>query len=521
LSRIDPNNFGENALMPEATNTSDGLRRVAIVGGGTAGWMAALYLNRILRRVKGKVVLVESPAIGTIGVGEATIPTLAHFVRLLGLDEKELMRRCSATYKLAIKFEDWIGPGINYWHPFGFAPRINRIDLFYYWVKRRLEGGSKLAYSDYSAQALLAAADKSPWPYGGSSPIFEAGGYAYHLDASALGDYLRELSTAEGVEHLFGTVRDVALDEQGNIASLDIGGDRMVAADLFVDATGFRGRLIEQALGDRWIDWSQYMLCDRAVAMPIQRDERFPPYTLSKAMPAGWIWRVALSSRTGSGYVYSSAHLSADAAADALIRQSGLPRLKGADPRFIDIRIGRRANFWVRNCIAVGLSSGFVEPLESTGIHLIQKAVRLLADYLPDLTFNDALRRAYNHAMGAVYDEVRDFVMLHYILCRREEPFWQAARNVPLPDTLAELLAVYNETGRIGSPRLQLFADTSYFYILAGNGRLPRRLVVEAAAAPAAESWHVMDGIREKSRQFAMQMPSHAAYVNELHRKTL
>jgi len=507
--------------MPAAANGANNIGRIAIVGGGTAGWMAAFYLNRIMRRMKGTVVVVESPAIGTIGVGEATIPTLVHLIRLLGLDEKELMRRCSATFKLAIKFEDWIKPATAYWHPFGFSARINGIDLFYYWLKRRLEAGSKLAYSDYSAQALMAAADKSPWPYGGTSPIFDTGGYAYHLDAAAFGDYLRELSTAEGVEHLFGTVRDVARDERGHITSLDIGGDRTITADLFVDATGFRGRLIEQALSDPWIDWSQYMLCDRAVAMPLPRDEQFPPYTLSKAMPAGWIWRIGLSSRTGTGYVYSSAQLSAEAAAEALIAQSGLRKPRAADPRFLDIRIGRRANFWVGNCVAVGLSSGFIEPLESTGIHLIQKAVRLLGDYFPDRGFSDALRRAYNRSMAAVYDEVRDFIVLHYILSQRDEPFWRAARNVPLPDTLAETLAVYDEIGRIGSPRLQLFQEASYFFILAGNGRLPRRLVIETAAGSAAEIWHVMDGIREKSRQFAAQMPPHASYVNELNRKPL
>ncbi len=507
--------------MPDVARNPNGLNRIVIVGGGTAGWMAALYLNRFMRAMNGKVVVVESPTIGTIGVGEATIPTLPHFIRLLKLDEKELMRRCSATFKLGIKFEDWVKPGITYWHPFGICGRINGLDLFHFWLKRRIETGSKLAYADYSAQVLLAEASKSPWPYGGTSPVYDALGYAYHLDAAALGDYLRELSTGEGVEHLFGTVQDVALDERGNIASLDIGGGRTLVADLYVDATGFHGRLIEQELGDPWIDWSKYMLCDRAVAMPLPRDEQFPPYTQSKAMPAGWIWRIALSSRTGNGYVYSSAHLSEDAAADALVAQSGLRKARTADPRLINIRVGRRANFWVRNCVSIGLSSGFIEPLELTGIYLIQKAVRLLVDYLPDRTFNDALRRAYNAAMAAVYDEVRDFIILHYVLSQRDERFWRDARDVPLPDTLHESLALYDETGRINNPRLQLFLEPSYFFILAGNGRLPRRLVVEADIAPPGETRHVLDRIREQNRQFAAQMPSHGAYLAELHRKPL
>jgi tryptophan halogenase len=384
-----------------------------------------------------------------------------------------------------------------------------------------MEAGSKLAYTDYSTQVLLAEAEKSPWPYGGTSVISDAGGYAYHLDAGALGEYLRELSTAEGVEHLFGTVQDVVLDDRGNIASLDVGGGRTIAADLFIDATGFAGRLIEQTLGDPWIDWTQYMLGDRAVAMPLPRDEHFPPYTLSRAMPAGWIWRISLSSRTGTGYVYSSAHISDEAAAEALIAQSGLRKPRTADPRFLKVRIGRRTNFWVRNCVAVGLSSGFIEPLESTGIHLIQKAVRLLVDFLPDRTFSPALRDAYNAAMGEAYDEVRDFIVLHYILGGRDEGFWQDARNVPLPDSLRESLALYDETGRIKNSRLQLFLEPNYFFILAGNGRLPRRLIVEADIAPAGETRHVLDQIREQNRQFVAQMPNHSAYLNELHRKPL
>jgi tryptophan 7-halogenase len=507
--------------MSDGVRQANRIGRIVIVGGGTAGWMAALYLNRFMRAMKGKVILVESPTIGTIGVGEATIPTLVHFVRLLNLDEKELMRRTSATYKLAIKFEDWVKEGITYWHPFGICGRVNGLDLFHFWLKRRLEAGSKLDYTDYSAQVLLAEAEKSPWPWGGSSPIFDAGGYAYHLDAAALGDYLRELATGEGAEHLFGTVQDVALDERGNIASIDIGGGRTVAGDLFVDATGFRGRLIEQALGDPWIDWTKYMLCDRAVAMPLPRDERSPLYTLSKALPAGWMWQITLSSRTGNGYVYSSAHLSAEAAAEALIGQSGLRKKRAADPRFLNIRVGRRQNFWVRNCVSIGLASGFIEPLESTGIHLITKAVRLLVDYLPDRNFNEALSNAYNAAMAAIYDEVRDFIVLHYILSRREEPFWRDARNVPLPDTLRESLALYDETGRIQNPRLQLFAEPNYFFILAGNGRLPRRTIIEADIASAGETWHVLDRVREQNRQFAAQMPTHGAYLAELHRRPL
>jgi tryptophan 7-halogenase len=508
--------------MQSAADRSGRIERVVIVGGGTAGWMAALYLNRYMRRMNGKVVVVEPPTLGTTGVGEATIPSLVNFVRLLNLDERELMRRGSATYKLGIKFEGWTGDGTSYWHPFGICgARVNGLDLFHFWLKSRFEAGSKLAYSDYSVQALLGEGEKSPRPYGGSSPISEAGSYAYHLDASALGAYLREIATREGVQHLFGTVQNVSCDDRGDIVTLDIGGNREVAGDLFLDVTGSRGRLIEEALGDPWIDWSKFMPCDSVVAMPLPRGERFPPYTLSKAMPAGWTWKIPLSSRTGNGYVFSSAHLSSDAAVAALIGQSGLRRARGADPRLVTFRVGRRTNFWLRNCVSVGLASGFVEPLESTGIHLIQQAIMLLVDYMPDRQFNDALRRAYNAKMAAIYDEVRDFIVLHYILSQRDEPFWRDARNLPIPDTLRESLAVYDETGRIDSPRLQLFPETSYFFVLSGNGRLPRRPIVEADLAPAGEIRHMLDRIREESRGYAARMPAHAAYLAQLHRMPL
>jgi tryptophan halogenase len=262
------------------------------------------------------------------------------------------------------------------------------------------------------------------------------------------------------------------------------------------------------------------MLCDRAVALPLQRSDSFPPYTLSTALAAGWRWQIPLSSRTGSGYVYSSAHLSADAATEQLIARSGLRRARSADPRQLTIRVGRRQNFWLRNCVSIGLAAGFVEPLESTGIHLIQEAVVRLVEYLPDRDCNDALRRAYNARMAAMYDEVRDFIVLHYLLAGREEPFWRDARNVPLPDTLRESLAVYEENGRIENARLRLFIEASYFAILTGNAKLPRRPIAEADSANVAELGRLLARVRVSNDEMAARMPSHKALLTELHRLT-
>ncbi len=505
--------------MSETDNQAQRCERLVIVGGGTAGWMAAIYLNRYLRASNRSVVLVESPTIGTIGVGEATIPTLVHMIKGLKLDENELMRRCSATFKLGIKFDDWPAIGESYWHPFGVCgARIDSMDLFHFWMKRRIEIGSRVPYAEYSSQVQMMERDKAPWPFGGTSLAQETHSYAYHLDAAALADYFREIATREGVQHYFGDVRQVEIDEKGDIASLDIGGDRTLRGDVFVDATGFSGRLIESELGDPWIDWSNQMLCDSAVTMPLPKSETFPPYTRSTAVEAGWMWRIPLSSRVGNGYVHSSQFISTENATRALIERSGLRKATSADPRALRFRVGRRANFWRRNCVSIGLAAGFIEPLESTGIHLIQMGVALLADFFPDKSGSDARRRAYNQRMGIVFDAARDFVMLHYILSRREEPFWRASRSVPLTDSLRELMALYDETGRIESPRMELFPATSYFFIFAGNGRVPRRRLIEAEIAASSKVWHVLDRVKADGALIAERMPLHKDYLAELNR---
>ena len=498
------------------------LRRILIVGGGTAGWITAVYLNRIVRPLGCQVVLVESASIGTIGVGEATIPSLVDLLRILQLDEAEFMRACSASFKLAIRFEGWLGEGSKYWHPFGqVGPRMAGVDLFHFWDLRRREGASQLEYADYSAHVALAKDNKAPWPVGGTTPIHSQMSYAYHLDAGAFATYLKGVATREGVAHMFGDVQHVGLAPDGAISHVNIGGERRIEADLFIDASGFSGLLIEKALGDPWIDWSDQMLCNRAVAMPLPRSETFAPYTRSTALPGGWSWTIPLSTRTGNGYVYSSAHVSDEEAVETLIKRSGLARARTADPRFLKIRVGRRSQFWVKNCVAIGLSSGFVEPLESTGIHIIQAAAMALAHFLPDRSFSPALQRAFNRQMGEVYDEVRDFIVLHYLLSQRDEPFWRDSRAVPLSDSLRELLELYDETGRIEVERLGLFQPTSYYAILAGSGRMPRRPVVEAETMPPTQNRHNLDAIRAENQRFASKMPSHAEYLAHINRKAL
>jgi len=495
------------------------IRSIVIVGGGSAGWIAATYLARMLRRQRVKITLVESPDIGTIGVGEATIPSMVRFVRATGLDETEFMRRVSGSYKLAIRFTDWIEPGHEYWHPFGMAgQRLAGNDAFHYWFARKQAGLDVGDYAGLAVQQHLAAAHRAPRPLDRSSPIIEQGTYAYHLDAGALALYLREIATGEGVTHLFGQVANVELAPDGSIAAIDIGGDRRLTADLFVDCTGFRGVLSEQALKDPWIDWNHQLLNDRAVAMPVTRSDDVPPYTHATAMPdAGWVWQIALSSRTGMGYVYSSAHVDDDKATETLIAQAGLKRRRTADPRLLKMRIGHRTEFWKKNCIAIGLSGGFVEPIESTGLHATLRGVELLFEYLPTADTLPALREAYNRRMTRLWDEIRDFILLHYHFNRRTEPFWRDARSVPLPTSFEDLLALYDEFGQIEPVDSSVFADTNHYFILAGAGRYPRRTHPRTLLAPPAELDRYFADLKRQNAAITQSMPTHVELLDAIH----
>ncbi len=376
------------------------------------------------------------------------------------------------------------------------------IDLFHYWLKRRLEAGSKLSYADYAVQTLLSDEDKAPWPYGGSSSIAELGSYAFHLDASALGDYLREIATGEGVQHLFGNVQDVAFDDKGNIANLDIGGGRTIAGDLFVDATGFRGRLIEQALGDPWIDWSNYMLCDSAVAMPLPRMGSCPALHAFKShacrldvensaeQPNRKRLRVLQRAPFAGGRdrgLDRAVRLARDSGSRSA---SDLNSGRAPDEFLVaQLHFGRTGIGFHR---AVGIDGHSSDPAGGDAAGRLYARPPVQRRLAPSLQCQN----------GRLYDEIRDFIVLHYILSQRDEPFWRDARNVPLPDTLRENLALYDETGRIDSPRLQLFLDANYFFILSGNGRLPRRPIIEADLAPSNEIRHLLDRVEAGESRF-------------------
>jgi tryptophan halogenase len=493
------------------------VREILIVGGGTAGWMTAALLQRRLDLRRFRVTLVESRSVGTIGVGEATVPPIVPFLRACAIDEREFMLRTNATFKLAIRFDDWLRPGASLWHPFGqIGGLIDGVPVFHHWWKRRSEGHAEGAYCDYSLQALLGERGRGPRPVTASSIVMDQGAYAFHLDASAFAVYLAGRGARAGVRHVIDDVRGVALDERGFVRHVETAEHGPLAADLFVDCSGFRGLLIEQQLGDPWIDWSDTLLCDRAVTLPLPRDPAMPPFTRSTAAPAGWIWRIPLQHRTGTGYVYSSRFVSDDDAARALVAHSG-PDAERETPRALRMRVGRRTRFWVGNCVSIGLAAGFVEPLESTGLFLIQAGVEQLIEHFPDRDMSPRLAAAYDERMAATFDEVRDFIVLHYALSGREDtPFWKASRTVPLPDALRERLALYDETALLPARPHALFAETSWHAILAGFERLPQRSLARAHLSNPGRVAEILASIRAHNADLAASLPSHATLLGAI-----
>ena len=490
------------------------LRRIAIVGTGCIAWMAAAFLGHILRRNRTQITLVEGHDIGTLGVGEATGPSLVGFVRAMGLDEAELIRRCSGTYNLGTRYDHWVAPGHVLWNMFGpCGVRPAGHDLFHFWLHQKRTGAETRDYSDFSLQALLAASEKAPRPVQGSTGLIENGDFGFHLDTAAFAQFLREIAAQGGVRHLYGEVNSVSRDENGAIVSLDIGGGRSVDADFFFDCTGV---LAETALDDRWIDWSSHLLCDRAVVLPLPSAVDMEPCTRITAHEAGWMWRIPLSNRVGMGYVHSSRFVDEDRAASELIRFSDLRRARTADPRFLDIRVGRRTLFWKHNCIALGQASGNVEPLGSTGLHLVVRGLEHFVSLLPDCRNEEVLRAAYNRGMCDRYEEVRDFLVLHYMLSRRHESFWHASRDIEVPQSLADRLALYDENGHIATLPGATFSDTSYYALLAGAGRLPRRFAACAELAPVQELRKILDGVIKANAAFVQEMPTHAQVIAAL-----
>ena len=489
------------------------IRKVVILGGGTAGWVAASALSRVFQR-RLDITVIESPDVPIVGVGEATIPAILDFVRFLGADEHDFMAATQATYKLGIVFQDWDRPGHHYWHPFGtFGAQINNRPFHHYWHRAKRDG-RLCRVEEYSLAAALGDAAR----FLGTPPAantFAAGfRYALHFDASLVGQTLRRLAERAGVTRLEGMVTGATRRPNGHIEDLILTDGRRVAGDLFIDCSGFRGALIGGELGVPYRDWRGWLPCDRAVAAPGKVLRPRPPYTLAAAHDAGWRWQIPLQHRTGNGVVYSSEWMRDDDAEDILVRGMGGAPLD--TPRQLRFTTGRRENFWVGNCVALGLASGFLEPLESTSIHLVVSGIYKLIEHFPDRNFGARNVAAYNSFMIEEFEKVRDFIILHYCLTsRRDTPFWRYCATMALPDSLQERIELYRETGRILPRPFEIFTDLSWFYIFAGMGLEPAAFDPIAALPAATDLSAVMDQIRHGLAQIVGKAPSHDSFFKD------
>lgn len=489
------------------------IRRIVIVGGGTAGWMTAAALARFLKDGYTKIRLIESDQIGTIGVGESTIPQIRIFIRMLGLDENEFVRTVQATFKLAIEFVDWTRIGHRYYHPFGpYGLDMEGVSFHAFWLRLH-EMGEAAALDEYSLQSLAAAREKFMRPIeAGNSPLSSIA-YAFHIDAGRFAQYLRKYSEARGVERNEGKIVDVSLRaEDGFVESVTLEDGTRIEGDLFIDCSGFRGLIIEQALRAGYEDWSHWLPCDRAVAVPCVRTGNVRPATRATARPAGWQWRIPLQHRAGNGYAYCSHFISDDEAAATL-----LANLEGAalgEPRILPFTTGRRKKFWSKNCIAIGLSAGFMEPLESQSIHLIQVGISRMMALFPDLSFEPADIDTYNRFMTFEFEKIRDFLILHYNATERDDtPFWDYCRTMSVPDYLKEKMDLFRSRGRIFRENDELFTDTSWFAVMLSQGIKPRGHDPMADVMSDGELRSRMEHIRSVIATSVNHMPRHVDFI--------
>ena len=493
-------------------NTPKPFNRVVIAGGGTAGWMMAALMSKLLGK-RLDIKLVESEEIGTVGVGEATIPALHTFHNLLGINEAEFMAATNATFKLGIGFEGWKDVGQDYFHSFGTTGTDHWSTGFqHFWLKGRAEGLAQ-AYTDYNPETVAAFADRfAHLPRNGLN-------YAYHLDASRYAKFLRAMSEAHGVQRIEGKIAAVLMDgpegRNGDITALQMYDGSRIDGDLFIDCTGFRSMLLGEALGVGYEDWSYWLPCDRAVAVQTASVREAWPYTRSIAHPFGWQWRIPLQHRVGNGLVYSSKEL-ADADAPEVLKRNVEGELL-IQPRVIKFLPGQREKVWHRNCIAVGLASGFVEPLESTSIHLIQRSAIRLMQTFPSGGVQPADVDEFNLQSKRELEHIRDFIVLHYhVNARTDSALWKHVREMRIPESLQHRIALFRETGRVFRPSDELFAENSWIQVMMGQGITPERYHPVADLMGREELARFLGDIHLKVSRTVASLPSHQAYVEQL-----
>lgn len=464
------------------------VRRILICGGGTAGWMSAAALARMLPLRDISVTLLQSSEIGTVGVGEATIPPIVQFNRLLGIDEQQFLAETNATLKLGIEFTGWQRPGHSYVHPFGlFGADMHEVSFHHFW-RRAVENGmtADLAAFNAEMQIMRAGALVSP-----GAPL----NYAYQFDAASYAEFLRRYAEERGVTTVDGVIAEVVRDSAGAIAAVELQDGRRLEADFFIDCTGFRALLIGKTLGARFEDWTQWLPCNRALALPSERKSEPVQFTRAIAHDWGWRWQIPLQHRTGNGIVYCDAF-----AADDEVERTLLQSVDGAlleSPNPLRFQARHCVTPWSRNCLAIGLSAGFLEPLESTSIHLIQAGILSFITMFPDRPDDAGLADRYNRSMERLQVGIRDFIIAHYKLSRRDDtPFWRHVTSAPIPDSLAERIELYRRRGEVFAEAGDLFKEANWFAVLEGMG-------------VRAQSWHPaadlpsLDQLRQSMDQIA------------------
>ncbi|MGV3578207.1 tryptophan halogenase family protein [Brevundimonas sp.] len=492
------------------------IRDVVIVGGGTAGWMAAAALAHHLRHTPVTITVVESSEIGTIGVGEATIPTIRRFYAQLGMTDADVMGATEASCKLGIRFVGWGGTGSDFIHPFGlYGQDLNGVGFHNYWMKQR-QSGDPTPLAAYSLGASLAKAGKFTEPSPNPPSSLSVFDWALHLDASLFAKHLRAYAEASGVKRIDARIASVDHRQaDGFIEALVLDDGRKVAGDLFVDCSGFRALLIGEALGSAYEDWGRWLDCDAAFAV---QSENAPgmepvPYTRVTAHSAGWQWGIPLRHRAGNGMVFSTRHMTDQEALDAL-----MPNLMGkpiTEPRRIGFRPGRRDRAWVKNCVALGLSAGFLEPLESTSIALIENGIERLKSLFPDKTFASAVIDEFNDQSAREMERTRDFIILHYWLNRRDEPFWRERREAEIPDTLRKKVELWKARGQFVRYRWEMFHPASWLAIYDGFDRMPDRIDPAVEGVPARDLDISLQQMRAAIADAVARTPSHGAFLSQ------
>lgn len=494
-------------------NMSDNrIKKIVIVGGGSAGWMTAAAMSNALGR-ECQITLIESAQIGTVGVGEATIPPIKLFNRSLGIDENEFVSKTSGSFKLGIQFVDWAKKGTRYFHPFGtFGVDFDRIPLHQHWLKAKK---AKLVDKLDNYSMAWAAASRSKFHPNSKdhTTVQSTFNYAYHLDTSLYAKYLRGYAEERGVIRLEGKVVDVTKNtENGHITGVVLETGKQVEGDFFVDCSGFRGVLIEGALNTGYEDWTHWLPCDRAVTIGSEQADNFIPYTRATALTAGWQWRIPLQHRTGNGYVYCSEYISDEGAADVLLQNIDT-QVRG-EPRVLRFKTGRRKKFWNKNCVAIGLSAGFMEPLESTGLHLIQTAIRRFLALFPDNSRNTLPAREFNRITIKEYETTRDFLILHYKATQRDDSgFWDYVRTMSIPENLQYKMDHFKAYGRLVSDGVELFANPSWLAVYIGQQVWPDHYDPILDVNPNKDSLYNLQHVRDLMVQVAEKMPSHADYI--------